>query len=139
MLFFQIPRLPERFVVDNMPKALIGGSYNRHVWNRENLTPYVEAFATTDDARGPVNWYRGALRKPWAMRKLPPVALPILIIWGTRDRFLGLEMISPQSLRRAVAYGNEPDVVLIDEAGHFVQNEAPEQVTRALLNWLGPA
>ena len=73
------------------------------------------------------------------MRKVPPITVPVLIIWGTQDRFLGLELIAPQSLRRAIAYGNEPDVVLIDDAGHFVQNEAPEKVNDALLGWLGPA
>ena len=62
-----------------------------------------------------------------------------MIIWGVQDQFLSLGMISPQSLRRALAFGNEPTVVLVEEAGHFVQNEAPEQVTAAMLNWLGPA
>jgi pimeloyl-ACP methyl ester carboxylesterase len=48
-------------------------------------------------------------------------------------------MIAPQVLRSTMAYGNEPTVVLIDEAGHYVQSEAPQEVTTALLNWLGPA
>ncbi len=139
MLFFQIPRLPEKFVVRHMPRALIGGSYNRKAWNHDNLAPYVEAFPTPEDARGPVNWYRGALRRPRALRHLRPVTAPVLIIWGVEDRFLGLDLIASQSLRRAIAYGNEPDIVLVEGAGHFVQNEAPEQVTAALLAWLGPA
>lgn len=139
MFFFQLPVLPERFVVRMMPGALVGGSHNRSVWNSQNLKPYADAFATPADATGPVNWYRAGLRKPWAMRDLPPIAVPILIIWGTKDRFLGLELIAPQSLRPAIAYGNEPTVVLIEESGHFVQNEAPDQVNAALLDWLGPA
>lgn len=137
MFFFQIPRLPEKFVVANMPRALIGGSYNRKAWEPEELAEYEAAFATPEDARGPVNWYRGAMRHP--LRNAPPITVPVLIIWGTQDRFLGMELIAPQSLRRAIAYGNEPDIVLIDEAGHFVQNEAPEAVNEALLAWLGPA
>lgn len=139
MFFFQIPKLPERFVVRMMPNALVAGSHNRSVWNPENLAPYAEAFATPEQATGPVNWYRAGLRKPWAMRDLPPIAVPILIIWGTKDRFLGLELISPQALRRAIAFGNDPDVVLLEDAGHFVQNESPEEVNIALLDWLGPA
>ena len=137
MFFFQIRRLPEKFVVANMPRALIGGSYNRKAWESEELAEYEAAFATPEDARGPVNWYRGAMRHP--LRNAPPITVPVLIIWGTQDRFLGMELIAPQSLRRAIAYGNEPDIVLIDEAGHFVQNEAPEAVNEALLAWLGPA
>jgi pimeloyl-ACP methyl ester carboxylesterase len=139
MLFFQLPFLPERFVVRMMPGALIGGSYNREHWTHETLEPYLKAFATPADARGPVNWYRGAMRRPRAVRNLPKIALPILIVWGVEDRFLSMAMIAPQSLRRAVAFGNEPRVVLVEGAGHYVQNEAPEQVTRAMLDWLGPA
>ena len=70
------------------------------------------------------------------MRGLTPITAPILIVWGVQDRFLGMGMISPQSLRRAVAYGNEPDVVLVEGAGHFVQNEAANEVNRALVGWL---
>ena len=65
--------------------------------------------------------------------------MPTLIVWGTKDRFLSLSMIAPQALQATMAYGNEPSIVLIDEAGHYVQSEAPAEVTEALLNWLGPA
>lgn len=139
MFFFQLPWLPERFVAENMPRTIVAGSYNRSVWHREDLAPYAAAIAEPADARGPVNWYRGALRKPWLLRSPRPITAPVLIIWGTQDRFLGLELIAPQVTRRVLAYGNEPDIVLIDEAGHYVQNEAPEQVNQALLAWLGPA
>lgn len=137
MFFFQLPVLPERFVAKHMPGPLVGGSYNRKAWTRESLAPYKEAFATPADAKGPVNWYRGAMRHP--VRNVPKISLPVLIIWGVHDQFLSLGMISPQSMRRAMAFGNEPTVVLVEEAGHFVQNEAPEQVNSAMLNWLGRA
>jgi pimeloyl-ACP methyl ester carboxylesterase len=42
-------------------------------------------------------------------------------------------------LRRSLAKGNVPTVVLIDDAGHFVQNEAPDRVNDELLRWLGQA
>ncbi len=134
MFFFQIPRLPEMFVARGMPWMIRGGSYNRDVWTEETLRPYGEAIATAEDARGPVNWYRGAFRHP--VRGGQPVSVPTLIIWGVKDSFLSMAMISPQSMRRAMSYGNEADVVLIEGAGHFVQNEAPEQVTAAMLKWL---
>ena len=142
MFFFQIPWLPEKFVVRSMPGVLRGGSYVREAWNRENLTPYAEAFATEADARGPVNWYRGAFRG--ALRTgssvttpvATPIAAPVLVIWGTHDAFLGLDLVSPEALRRTLAFPNEATVVRIDTAGHFVQNEAPEAVTAALLDWL---
>ena len=61
------------------------------------------------------------------------------MLWGVRDRFLGRELVSPDVLRRVLAEGNVPEVVLIEDAGHFVQNEAPERVNAELVRWLGPA
>ncbi len=138
MFFFQLPVLPERFVSRSMPGMLRGGSHVRTVWNRESLTPYAEAFATEQDARGPINWYRGAfrgaLRSPG--RRLHPIAVPVLIIWGVHDAFLGQELVSPEALRGTLSFPNEATVVPLESAGHFVQNEAPDEVTEVLLGWL---
>ncbi len=138
MFFFQLPWLPERFVVRAMPRTLVAGSFNRSVWNRQTLTPYAQAFATEADAHGPVNWYRGAFRSGLrtARRHLPPIAAPVLIVWGVHDRFLGEELVSAEALRRTLAFPNEAQVVRIESAGHFVQNEAPEEVSVVLVNWL---
>jgi pimeloyl-ACP methyl ester carboxylesterase len=138
VFFFQLPLLPERFVAGRVPRMLVGGSYNRKAWNRALLTPYSDAFATADDVHGPINWYRGAFRSlrhpagPGAQR----ITAPVLIIWGVHDQFLGQELVSSESLRPVLSYANEPDLVLVEEAGHFVQNEAPDEVNRALLEWL---
>jgi epoxide hydrolase 4 len=141
IFFFQVPLLPERFVRRSMPGMLRGGSYVREVWNRETLTPYGEAFATEDDVRGPINWYRGAVRGALGgalrqSRQGHPIAAPVLIIWGVHDSFLGQEMVSPEALRGTLSFPNEATVVPIESAGHFVQNEAPDEVTAVLLEWL---
>jgi epoxide hydrolase 4 len=138
VFFFQIPVLPERFVSRSMPGMLRGGSHVRQVWDRETLTPYAEAFATEADVRGPVNWYRAAFRSAWGGKRtrLHPIAVPVLVIWGVHDAFLGREMVQPEALRTTMAFPNEATVVPIESAGHFVQNEAPEEVTGTLLEWL---
>jgi pimeloyl-ACP methyl ester carboxylesterase len=138
VFFFQLPVLPERFVSRSMPGMLRGGSHVRQVWDRETLTPYAEAFATEADVRGPVNWYRGAFRGALGGKqaRLHPIAVPVLVIWGVHDAFLGREMVQPEALRTTMAFPNEATVVPIESAGHFVQNEAPEEVTGTLLEWL---
>jgi len=142
IFFFQLPVLPERFVSRSMPGMLRGGSHVREVWNRETLTPYGQAFATQSDVRGPINWYRGAFRgalrgalRPSAGR-LQPISVPVLVIWGVHDAFLGQELVSPEALRGTLAFPNQATVVPIGSAGHFVQNEAAEEVTATLLDWL---
>jgi pimeloyl-ACP methyl ester carboxylesterase len=138
IFFFQLPVLPERFVSRSMPGMLRGGSHVRQVWDREALTPYAQAFATEDDARGPVNWYRAAFRGALGGGggRRHRIAAPVLVIWGVHDAFLGQEMVAPEALRTTMAFPQEATVVPIESAGHFVQNEAPEEVTRTLLEWL---
>jgi pimeloyl-ACP methyl ester carboxylesterase len=141
IFFFQLPVLPERFVRRSMPGMLRGGSHVREVWDRATLAPYGEAFATDADVRGPIGWYRAAVRG--ALRGIVgghrthhPITAPVLVIWGVHDAFLGMEMVGPESLRGTLAFPNEATVVPIESAGHFVQNEAPEQVNAVLLGWL---
>ena len=138
MLFFQLPVLPERFVAEHMPGTLVAGSFNRSAWNRASLAPYAEAFATPEDVHGPVSWYRGALWEAVARSGAPlhRIAAPVLVIWGIHDAFLGRELVSPEALLGTLEYGNVADVVEIPDAGHFVQNEAPDAVNGALLRWL---
>ena len=138
MFFFQLPGLPERFVSEHMPGMLVAGSHNRKAWDRASLAPYAAAFATPEQASGPINWYRGALRSGLRSgRPRPvPIACPVLVVWGVHDRFLGIEMISPEALRPVLAFGNTADIVEVPGAGHYVQNEAPQAVNDALLEWL---
>ena len=146
ILFFQLPWLPERRMAANcaevVARALVGGSYRRGVWPHDELAAYRVAFARPGRARAAIDWYRASFRRslrPGRSRGLPPVEAPTLVLWGTEDRFLGRELAAPDRLRRSLADGNLPTVVLIEDAGHFVQNEAPERVNDELLRWLGPA
>ena len=146
ILFFQLPWLPERRMAANcaevVARALVGGSHRRGVWSRDELAAYRAAFARPGRAKAAIDWYRASFRRslrPGRSRGLPPVEAPTLVLWGTEDRFLGRELADPDRLRRSLANGNLPTVVLIEDAGHFVQNEAPERVNHELLRWLGPA
>ena len=142
MFFFQLPVLPERFVNRSMPGMLRGGSYVRGVWDREALTrtPRPSPPRTTPAARSTGTARPSAARCAGhcATRRAPrhPISVPVLIIWGVHDAFLGQEMVSAEALRTTLAFPNEATVVPIESAGHFVQNEAAEEVTAALLEWL---
>ena len=148
IFFFQLPWLPERRMAADgaavVARALVGGSHRKDVWPPEELEAYRAAFSRPGRAKAAIDWYRAAFRPSFRRRRpkgstRPRVSAPTLVLWGAEDRFLGRELVSPDALRRALADGNVPEVVFIDDAGHFVQNEAPERVNEELLRWLGPA
>lgn len=136
MAFFQLPWLPERVLSRDRGRAIArafrGGSHVREAWPEDELERYRDAFSRPADLAGPLAYYRTAFR-----RRSPPltgmVRAPVLVLWGVHDRFLGPALADEARLRR---YAPDLRVVRIDEAGHFVQNEAPERVNRELLGWL---
>ena len=64
------------------------------------------------------------------------VTAPTLILWGERDRFLGVELVDDAALADVMSQGNRADVKKLPDAGHFVQNEAPDLFNELLLDWL---
>lgn len=146
MFFFQLPWLPEwllsRDRASFVARALRGGSFVRDAWPREELEPYREAFSHRESAAAAIGYYRAGFRQALAVRRRAlehPITAKTLILWGARDAFLGQELLRPDKLRAFFAPGNAAEVRLVPNAGHFVQNEAPDAVNAALLDWLGNA
>jgi epoxide hydrolase 4 len=142
--WFQVPWLPERRLTRdgaaNVARALRGGSYIRTAWPDDEVARYRAAFLEPGAASAALAYYRQAFRHPRAERQAfrrAPLAQPILILWGGRDRFVGLGTVAPARLRPLLAPGNAPELRVLDDAGHFVQNEAPGWVNAELLRWLG--
>jgi haloalkane dehalogenase len=97
------------------------------------LDEYWKAFADDVRRRAHLELYRsGEFEKlvPYEGR-LAELALPTLIVWGARDRFAGVKM--------AHRFNDEipgSELVIFEEAGHFVWEDEPEQATVALLDFL---
>jgi pimeloyl-ACP methyl ester carboxylesterase len=143
MFFFQLPWLPEWAITRDgaaaVGRSLRGGSEIRDAWTPQATRPYQEAFLLPGAASAAIGYYRAAFRSPFETDRLAraqPITAPTRIIWGAKDQFLGRELISPEIMRPYFAPGNEPAIEFIEKAGHFVQNEAPEEVNEALLRWL---
>lgn len=131
MFFFQLPRVPE-FLFGLDPTATAHRMFRDNavvpeVFDDETLRPYIDQFARG----GPqgVHAYRAALR--WPQLRIPPVHVPTRLIWGLGDPILGPHLADAAVYRSFV---REFDVVPIpaDQAGHFVQLEAPHAVNQAL-------
>ena len=142
MFFFQIPVIPERMLTANgsqaIGRSLVGGSYIRTAFDATELAIYQDAFSQPGAATAALNWYRAALQKPRSAGRLRQtrVSAPTLILWGSRDRFLGSELVTEASLADVMAAGNVAEIKMLPDAGHFVQNEDTQLFNELLLDWL---
>jgi haloalkane dehalogenase len=97
------------------------------------LDEYWKAFADDTRRRGHLELYRsGDFDKlaPYEGR-VADLALPTLILWGARDRFASVKM--------AHRFHDEllgSELVIFEDAGHFVWEDEPAQTTVALLDFL---
>ncbi|WBL36054.1 alpha/beta hydrolase [Tepidiforma flava] len=137
VLFFQLPWLPERL--------LAAQGYHRLA--RMMIRECRPGTFTKDDIReflagwrrqglgGGINWYRAALRHPPRIPDpVPLVTVPTLLIWGDDDRYLGRELTEGTE-----EYVAKLRVEHLPGVGHWVQQEAPDEVNRLLLDHLAAA
>jgi epoxide hydrolase 4 len=145
MFLFQLPLLPEWLLTRGRAAPIawiLRGASATDAWRRDELEPYREAFLRPGAARSALGYYRAAFRGGLSVGGVDvrrPIRAPALIVWGARDPTLGEETIAPAKMLPYFAPGNAPRVVRLPDVGHFVQNEAPERVNAAILDWLGPA
>ena len=62
--------------------------------------------------------------------------MPVRVLWGVGDPFLGRELMRPEKMTRYFANGNAPQIEFLEGVGHFPQVEVPGRVNEALLGWL---
>lgn len=94
---------------------------------------YVAAFERTGFT-GPLNWYRNFDRN-WELTETTPaptITVPVLFLAGSADPVLSF---TPRHRVRDVVAGEYREV-LLDGAGHWLQQERPDEVTAVLLEFL---
>ena len=102
-----------------------------------DVAVYAAAFRK-NGLRGPFNWYRNidrnwALLAPFQGAKVMP---PALFIAGDRDGVITTAMGRRALDTLAASVPNLREKVLIPGAGHWIQQERPEEVNTALLRFL---
>ena len=94
---------------------------------------YLEAFKRSS-MEGMLNYYKANYpREPYqAITELPKVKCPVLMIHGLKDTAL-----LPGALNGTWDWiDNQLTLVTIPKAGHFVQQDAADVVTRTMVRWL---
>ncbi|MFV8048964.1 alpha/beta fold hydrolase [Mycobacterium sp. 48b] len=104
----------------------------------EEFEHYVRAYTETGFT-GPLNWYRNFDRN-WELTDpdsgvtaRQTISVPTLFLAGTADPVLSF---TPRDRVREVVTGDYREV-LIDGAGHWLQQERPGEVNEVLLEFLG--
>jgi pimeloyl-ACP methyl ester carboxylesterase len=139
MGFFQIPWLPET-ALSAGHGYIIGQIFERMALDREQMpSDVVELYRKLACEPGAltamVNYYRAALRGGGGIRQrrlgYPKIGIPSLVIWGLQDQAL-----VAQNLDGLTEFVDDLTVVTIADAGHFVHEDKPAQVTAAVVTWL---
>jgi pimeloyl-ACP methyl ester carboxylesterase len=98
---------------------------------RDRIDSYVQPMRRPVALTSALNWYRAM--SPADNLGLGPVAVPTTYVWGDRDIAIG-----PAAAARCAEYlTGEYRFVPLANVGHWVADEAPEELATAILNRIG--
>jgi len=135
-MLFQVPVVPE-ILLRAGDFALLRLLFRKDparngAYSDDDIDGIVRAAARPGSLTAMVDYYRASLRRR-PHKKWLPIAQPVQIIWGERDRYLApdLALADPKWV---------PDlrVLRIPGASHWVQADAPERVNEALIAFFAP-
>ena len=136
--FFQLPIVPEEMLghdpIESARFFFRQGAINQEAFSSFDIHVMATAIAQPDALTSMLNWYRAVVRDRSTLENVRPISAPTLLIWAEDDAALG----------RSLTYGLEPwisslKIHYIPHCGHWVQNEAPEEVNAELLAFLQQA
>ena len=138
MFFFQIPSLPEYLFKLNdyaaLEKSLRESTARPGVFTDEDIAEYKKAWSEPGVLTAMLNYYRANIVKRFLSKPEDPpkIKVPTLFIYGEQDR-----AVLPQTV---VGVGDMIDAPYIDVripgSGHWVQQEARDEVTDAIRQFL---
>lgn len=132
MAYFQLPILPEISVRAFDWRLLAGWAFNSSdAFTDEDLQQYKQAWAQPGAITGMINWYRAVRKAPPKRLKNPQITVPTTLIWGKQDH-----VMKPDLAQHSVELCDEGYLHYIDDASHWVQHDAPNQVNQIILSWL---
>ncbi|GAB3909933.1 alpha/beta hydrolase [Larkinella knui] len=135
--FFQLPRLPEWLArLGNWwaPVWAMRQTSRAGTFPDADLPNYRQAWAQPGPTGQPamrtmINWYRAFVRQRPALPAHTRITIPLLLIWGVRDRFLTRPLA-----QSSIELCDQGELLFIEEATHWVQHEFAEQVNQLIIS-----
>ncbi len=123
-----------RFQAEGAEKALTAEGLAAWVTDAAAKPKYVEAFQRSDFAAMLSYYKQNYPREPYVqdVSPLKKVQSPVLAIHGLKDMYL----LAPALNNNWEYVEQDYTLVTVPSAGHFVQADAPELVTKTIRNWL---
>ena len=141
MFLFQLPRIPE-WMISRKNMAAIERTFTNSVMRKGSFSTaeienYKEALRQPGALTSAINYYRANIKRlaSRGSNSSPSderTRVPTLFIFAEQDF-----AILPETVRGVADYVDAPFRELrIKDSGHWVQNEAPEEVNAALIDFL---
>lgn len=149
VFFFLLQKVPEKVLSSNnfeLLKHMLESSIKRKdKFTQNDIENYIASWRNGDERgtgegiAGGINYYRANLNSEfWGNLgesiPFPKIKVPTLSIWGEDDVFLGKELAAAEHTKELI---EAPfSLNLISNCGHWVQQEAPDEVNQIMSEFL---
>ena len=131
--FFQLPLIPEQLCSAFNFKWLAASmirTARRGTFSKSDIAAYKRAWRQPNALTSMINWYRAfAQSRPATINEA--IEVPALILWGTKDLFLSKKMAE-----QSVARCTQGQLILIENASHWLHHEEPDLVNGYIFAFL---
>jgi pimeloyl-ACP methyl ester carboxylesterase len=136
ILFFQLPLVPEWYLRAGnyaaLDKVFRRDPVRTDSFTEDDIKKYKEALGRPRALTSALNYYRAVFHQlRGAAQNIGVIDIPTLLIWGEKDRYLGLSLTL--GLERWVS---DLRIERIAEASHWVQLDARERVNQSMVDFL---
>jgi len=140
IFFFQLPYLPELMLSGNdfsfFEKVFRAGEAGKKAFTDEDIDAFKYTFGKPGALTPPINYYRSmdiATRMLNALThdSQPKIPVSTLIVWGVKDMAL-----SKSLAQNSADFMEKCEIKYIEEASHWVQQDAPQEVNKHMREFL---
>jgi len=127
--FDQLP--PQHQVVSLLRTVMSEQARGEALLNEAELDYYADAFARSG-LTGPINWYRNWTHNWEQLAGVSQqIDIPTLFIGATNDVLIGMQYIEGMK-----PFVSDLTIHMLEDCGHWTQQEKPDEVNELILNWL---